>query len=191
MIVFSPKSLLRHPKVISTLEDCAQGVFQRVIPDESKLTNVKRILLCTGKVYYDLAAYREEYKRDDIAIVRLEQMYPLPAKLLDETLSAYAEGTPVFWIQEEPANMGAWRFLHEKFGRKLFNRFPFSPVSRIESASPATGSSHAHKLQQAQLVACAFGDPEPDADMVFKVHKSTALEKAGDKNSSPAETTKK
>jgi 2-oxoglutarate dehydrogenase E1 component len=191
LIVFSPKSLLRHPKVVSTLEDCARGIFQRVIPDESKLTNVKRILLCTGKVYYDLAAYREEHKRDDIAIVRLEQMYPLPAKLLVETLSAYAEGTPVFWVQEEPANMGAWRFLHEKFGRKLFNRFPFSPVSRIESASPATGSSHAHKLQQAQLVACAFGDPEPDADMVFNVQKSAPLEEAVDKNSPPAETTKK
>ncbi len=192
LIVFTPKSLLRHPKVISSLEDCAHGIFQRVLPDDSKLSNVKRILLCTGKVYYDLAAYREAHKRDDVAIIRLEQLYPLPAAPLDAALSAYAEDTPVFWVQEEPTNMGAWRYLHEKFGRKLFNRFPFAPVSRVESASPATGSSHAHKLQQAQLVACAFGDPEPDAEIVFAEKKSepTPLN-AGDKNSPPQNSRKK
>ena len=162
-----------------------------MLPDEFKSQNVKRILICTGKVYYDLAAYREEHKRDDVAIVRLEQLYPLPAALLDEALKPYAENTPAFWVQEEPANMGAWRYLHEKFGRKLFNRFPFAPVSRFESASPATGSSHAHKLQQAQLVACAFGDPEPDAETVFANKKSEpSPEKAGDKNS-PSEKSKK
>ena len=192
LIVFTPKSLLRHPQVVSSLADCARGTFKRVLPDDSKLQNVKRILLCTGKVYYDLAAYREEHKRDNVAIIRLEQLYPLPAGSLDEALSSYAEGTPVIWVQEEPANMGAWRYLHEKFGRKLFNRFPFAPVSRIESASPATGSSHAHKLQQAQLVACAFGDPEPSADAVFAARKSEMPpEKSGDKNSSPENPTKK
>jgi 2-oxoglutarate dehydrogenase E1 component len=162
LIVFTPKSLLRHPKVISNLEDCARGNFQRVLPDDSKLENVKRILLCTGKVYYDLAAYRDEHKRNDVAIIRLEQLYPLPAAQLDAALNAYAETTPVFWVQEEPANMGAWRYLHEKFGRKLFNRFPFAPVSRVESASPATGSSHAHKQQQENLVRCAFGEMEKE-----------------------------
>ncbi len=172
LIVFTPKSLLRHPQVISTLEDCAQGTFQRVLPDTSKAQNIKRILLCTGKVYYDLLAYREEHKHYHVAIVRLEQLYPLPAVPLDAVLNRYDEGTPVFWVQEEPANMGAWRYLHEKFGNKLFNRFPLTPVSRVESASPATGSSHAHKLQQAQLIACAFGDPEPDADAVFAVKKT-------------------
>ena len=191
LIVFTPKSLLRHPKVVSPLEDCAGGRFQRVLPDDSKSQNIKRILLCTGKVYYDLAAYREEHKRDDIAIIRLEQLYPLPAAALDAALSAYAENTPVIWVQEEPANMGAWRYLHEKFGRKLFNRFPFAPVSRVESASPATGSSHAHKLQQAQLVACAFGDPEPDAETVFAAKKSETPEKAGDKPSTPEKPKKK
>jgi 2-oxoglutarate dehydrogenase E1 component len=191
LIVFTPKSLLRHPQVVSTLEDCAHGIFQRVLPDESSSQNVKRILLCTGKIYYDLAAYREEHKRDGVAIIRLEQLYPLPAALLDAALSAYAENTPVFWVQEEPMNMGAWRYLHEKFGRRLFNRFPLAPVSRVESASPATGSSHAHKLQQAQLVACAFGDPEPDAETVFAEKKSeTPPEKAGDKNLMPKKSKK-
>jgi 2-oxoglutarate dehydrogenase E1 component len=192
LIVFTPKSLLRHPQVVSTLADCAHGIFRRVLPDDSKSQNVKRILLCTGKVYYDLAAYREEHKRDDVAIIRLEQLYPLPAAPLDEALNAYAESTPVFWVQEEPANMGAWRYLHEKFGRKLFNRFALAPVSRVESASPATGSSHAHKLQQAQLVACAFGDPEPDAETVFASKKSEpSPEKAGDQKSPPEKSNKK
>jgi 2-oxoglutarate dehydrogenase E1 component len=191
LIVFTPKSLLRHPKVISSLEDCADGKFQRVLLDDFKSQNVKRILLCTGKVYYDLAAYREEHKHDGVAIIRLEQLYPLPAASLDAALSAYAENTPVFWVQEEPMNMGAWRYLHEKFGRKLFHRFPFAPVSRVESASPATGSSHAHKLQQAQLVACAFGDPEPDAETVFADTKSELSPKNADDKNSPPEKSKK
>jgi 2-oxoglutarate dehydrogenase E1 component len=161
LVVFTPKSLLRHPKVISNLEDCTHGNFQRVLPDETKTTDVKRILICTGKIYYDLLAYREEHKRNDVAILRLEQLYPLRAGLLERALESYTEHTPVIWVQEEPANMGAWRFLHDKFGKKLFDRFPFALVSRPESASPATGSSPAHKMEQAGVVARAFSDVEP------------------------------
>ena len=160
LIVFTPKSLLRHPKVVSSLEDCAGGKFQRVLPDELKSQNVKRILICTGKVYFDLAAYREEHKRNDVAIVRLEQLYPLHGGLLEEVMKSYVENTPALWVQEEPANMGAWRYLHEKFGKHLFGKFPFAPVSRFESASPATGSSHMHKQEQQNLVQRAFGDAE-------------------------------
>jgi 2-oxoglutarate dehydrogenase E1 component len=167
LVVFTPKSLLRHPKVVSKWEDCAGGRFQRVITHDSHLRVAKRVLLCTGKVFYDLAAYREEHKRDDIAILRLEQLYPLHAGLLEQTLKPCADHTPALWVQEEPANMGAWRYLHERFGKKLFNRLPFALISRFESASPATGSSRAHKLEQAQLVARAFGDHEPGAAEVF------------------------
>jgi 2-oxoglutarate dehydrogenase E1 component len=190
LIVFTPKSLLRHPKVVSSLEDCASGKFQRVLPDDSKSQNAKRILICTGKVYYDLTAYREEHKRSDVAIIRLEQLYPLPAALLEGALKSYVEHTPALWVQEEPANMGAWRYLHEKFGKKLFNRFPFAPVSRHESASPATGSSHAHKLEQAQLIARAFGDPEPGAEEVFAAKKSETPETDSNKSQpgNPKET---
>ena len=160
LVIFTPKSLLRHPQVVSPLEACTHGRFQRVLPDDSKPQEIKRILICTGKVYYDLAAYREEHKHNQVAIVRLEQLYPLPGGLLEDALKSYAEHTPALWVQEEPANMGAWRYLHEKFGKKLFNRFPFALISRFESASPATGSSHAHKLEQANLVQRAFGDAE-------------------------------
>ena len=167
LIVFTPKSLLRHPKAVSLLEDCTRGRFQRVLTDSAKPKDIKRILVCTGKVYYELNAYREEHKRSDVAILRLEQLYPLPGALLQQALKPYADNTPVLWVQEEPANMGAWRYLHEHFGKRLFDRMPFALVSRVESASPATGSHHAHKLEQAQLIARAFGDPEPSAAQVF------------------------
>ncbi len=168
LVIFTPKSLLRHPQCVSPLDECAAGRFQRVLPDTAPASGVKRVLLCTGKVFYDLAAYREEHKHTDTAILRLEQLYPLPAALLEQMLKPYADKTPVFWVQEEPSNMGAWRFLLERLGRKMFDRFPFERVSRPESASPATGSANAHKIEQARLVARAFGDPEPDAKTVLK-----------------------
>jgi 2-oxoglutarate dehydrogenase E1 component len=172
LILFTPKSLLRLPPVVSPLAECTRGHFQRVLPDHSQPQDIKRILLCSGKVFYDLAAYRDRHKRKDVAIVRLEQLYPLPAGLLEPILQSYAEHTPALWVQEEPANMGAWRYLHEKFGKHLFGRFPFALIGRAESASPATGSAHAHKLEQAQLVARAFGDPEPGAQAVLAAKKS-------------------
>ena len=167
LVVLTPKSLLRHPRCVSTLDDCATGAFQRIFSDGAATNGAKRVLLCSGKVYYELAAHREEHKHGDTAIVRLEQFYPLRPELLEQMLKPYADGTLVFWVQEEPANMGAWRYLHERFGRKLFNRLPFDVVSRPESASPATGSAKAHKLEQARLIARAFGDPEPDAAAVL------------------------
>jgi 2-oxoglutarate dehydrogenase E1 component len=160
LVVFTPKSLLRHPQVVSPLADFAGGNFQRVLPDHKDAAKIKRILLCTGKIYYELLAQREERKRRDIAIVRLEQLYPLPAGILEQTLGRYAEHTPVLWVQEEPANMGAWRYLLERFGKKLFDRLPFALISRPESASPATGSAHTHKTEQGYLIACAFGEAE-------------------------------
>ena len=167
LIVFTPKSLLRHPEVVSSLADCATGRFQRMLPDQSDLSRARRVLLCTGKVFYELAAYRKAHQRNEVAIVRLEQLYPLHADQLELTLESCPDGTPVYWIQEEPANMGAWRYLHDRFGKKLLGRFPFAPVSRFESASPATGSAGAHKLEQAQLVARAFGDREPNINDLF------------------------
>ena len=156
LIILTPKSLLRHPKVLSNVADFTQGTFQRLLPDAGKPEAISRILLCTGKIYYELLAYREENGRHDTALIRLEQLYPLPAAALEKMLQAYPAATPVLWVQEEPVNMGAWRFLHEKFGRHLFGRQPFAVAGRPESASPATGSSGAHKLEQRQLIDRAF-----------------------------------
>ncbi len=163
LVVLTPKSLLRHPKVNSPREQFSAGYFKRILPDTMPAQNVKRVVLCSGKIYYELLAYREEKKRDDVAIIRLEQLYPLRDELLESTFEPFAEKTPVLWVQEEPQNMGAWRFLHEKFGKHLFARWPFAVVARPESASPATGSSGAHKLEQQRLIRRAFGDSEKPA----------------------------
>ena len=158
LIVMSPKSLLRHQRAVSTLDELAEGSFERIIPDsEADPEAVKRVLLTSGKVYYELEAARREGERDDVAIVRLEQYFPLSEDLLEEVLSPYANGTPVFWVQEEPRNMGAWSFLLLRLSRNLFGRWPLECVTRPPSASPATGSAAAHKKEQVQLIAEALG----------------------------------
>jgi 2-oxoglutarate dehydrogenase E1 component len=156
LVIFTPKSLLRHAEAVSTLDQMAEGSFQRVIADDTvDPAKVKRILLCSGKVYYDLAGERRRQSRDDVAIVRLEQYYPLSHALLD-ALSRYPEGTPVVWVQEEPSNMGAWYFLNARRNDIFGNRHPLLLVSRPESASPATGSKAAHELEQKILLDQAF-----------------------------------
>jgi 2-oxoglutarate dehydrogenase E1 component len=157
LIVISPKSLLRHPECVSSIEDCASGRFERMLPDEGgRVDGVSRVLLCSGKVYYDLIADRKERGRDDVAIVRVEQVYPLQPEDMEHVLEPYADGTPLVWVQEEPENMGAWRRMRGKFGERWFGRFPFSGVYRPASASPATGSSSSHKLEQRTLLDEAF-----------------------------------
>ncbi len=157
LIVMSPKSLLRHPRAVSTLDELAEGSFQRVIADDQvDPADVQRVLLTSGKIFYELEAARREGERNDVAIVRLEQYYPLSTDLLEAALSPYADGTPVFWVQEEPRNMGAWSFLLLRLGRQLFGRWPLEAITRPESASPATGSAAAHKKEQAGLIAEAL-----------------------------------
>ncbi|MGH7137957.1 MAG: 2-oxoglutarate dehydrogenase E1 component, partial [Pirellulales bacterium] len=122
LVMMTPKSLLRHPQCTSALDDCASGGFQRIIPDKLPEGHVaERILLCSGKIYFDLIAERERLKRTDVPIVRVEQLYPLPSDDLRAALAQYPDGTPVYWVQEEPENMGAWRFLRIKFGERLFD----------------------------------------------------------------------
>ncbi|MHC4442761.1 MAG: 2-oxoglutarate dehydrogenase E1 component [Planctomycetota bacterium] len=159
LVIMTPKSLLRHPKSKSTLDQLSQGNFQRIIPDHMFTTDeIRRILLCTGKIYYELLEQRHTLGRKDVAIVRLEQLYPLHQKSLQSILSVYKDGTEVFWVQEEPENMGPWRYLRIRFGDTMFNRLPLTGVFRPESASPATGSANSHKLEQRQLIDKAFED---------------------------------
>jgi 2-oxoglutarate dehydrogenase E1 component len=160
LIIVTPKSLLRHPKAVSTIDECASGSFQRIIPDSTVINprQVERILICSGKIYYELLQKREDLKRDDVAIIRMEQFYPLPKEHLRTVLSQYRDGTPVYWVQEEPENMGAWRFLKIHLGEQLFDRLPFAGVYRQSAASPATGSGNSHKIEQERLLNAAFGD---------------------------------
>lgn len=159
LIVMTPKSLLRLPAAVSTFDDLATGTFQRVIADAPEINpaGVKKILLCSGKVYYDLLARRTELGRTDIAILRMEQLYPLPDDILQEKLAVYAEGTPVTFVQEDPENMGAWRFLRVAYGQSLFGRHPFDGISRPASASPATGSHSSHDIEQDLILTTAIG----------------------------------
>jgi len=158
LIVMTPKSLLRHPRAVSSLDDCAVGRFQRVIPDSNPARkNVEGVLLCCGKIYYELEKEREDRGRQDVAILRMEQIYPLPMEPLTAALAPYKDGTPVYWVQEEPENMGAWRFLLARFGAELFDRLPFSGVYRRASSSPATGSASSHRMEQKELLMQAFG----------------------------------
>jgi 2-oxoglutarate dehydrogenase E1 component len=158
LVVMTPKSLLRHRLAVSPLEDFTSGGVQRVIPDAGDPAPVKKILLCSGKVYYDLYAAREEAGRDDLAIVRLEQLYPLRETAVMDALAPYHPDVGVTWVQEEPENMGAWRYLRVRWGSEVGGR-PFTGVTRPASASPATGSSSSHKIEQAELIREAFEVP--------------------------------
>jgi 2-oxoglutarate dehydrogenase E1 component len=150
----TPKGLLRRKE--SPLSDFARGRFQRVIADDLDPENVKRILLCSGKLYYELHDARAKLGRSDVAIIRLEQLYPLNTEL-PAALEAYPEGTPLVWVQEEPSNMGAWYYLHARLRDTIGDRLPVSLASRVESASPATGSLASHYLEQKMLIDAAFG----------------------------------
>lgn len=160
LIVFTPKSLLRHPKATSQISELAGGRFQRVLPDSlyhsADPASVRRILLCSGKVYYTLEQRRDELKRYDVAIVRVEQFYPLPDEHLRAAFDLFPERTPVVWLQEEPENMGAWRHLRARFGNQVLGRHPLSCIARAESASPATGSASSHRLEEEEALEKAF-----------------------------------
>jgi 2-oxoglutarate dehydrogenase E1 component len=158
LIIMSPKSLLRAPHATSSLDELSTGTFQRIIPDSGDLDakKVKRVLLCSGKVYYDLVAHRKETQRKDVAILRVEQLYPLRKGELESMLKPYKDGTQVVWVQEEPWNMGAWYYMQARLPDLLGKRFSLSSVTRPESASPATGSMSAHKLEQEHLLQRAF-----------------------------------
>ncbi|HFB99390.1 MAG TPA: 2-oxoglutarate dehydrogenase E1 component, partial [Phaeodactylibacter sp.] len=156
LIIMSPKSLLRHPLVVSDLKDFETGTrFQEVINDPAVTTRntkkVKRVLFCTGKVYYDLVKEKSEKNREDIAIVRIEQLYPLPTKQLNAIFKQY-KNTEYKWVQEEPENMGVWQYILTNFRDKNFE-----VISRKPSASPATGFKKVHEKQQADIVKRAFG----------------------------------
>ncbi|MCI0541601.1 MAG: 2-oxoglutarate dehydrogenase E1 component [Verrucomicrobiales bacterium] len=157
LIVMTPKSLLRHPRVVSTLEELASGQFERVLPDlpGREAESVGLILLCSGKIYYELERDRAELKRGDAAILRVEQLYPMPRESLQKLLAQYPEGTPIRWVQEEPENMGAWRYIYRCFGHEI-GRHPLGHVCRPDSAAPATGSHNSHKIEQEKLLHEAF-----------------------------------
>ncbi|MBN3520617.1 2-oxoglutarate dehydrogenase E1 component [Algoriphagus lutimaris] len=151
-VVMSPKSLLRHPKVVSPIAEFTSGSFREVIKDSAvDAKKVKRVILCSGKIYYDLDEAREKEKVEDVAIVRIEQIHPLPKKQIIDVLAEY-KGAEVVWVQEEPENMGYWNYIL----RLLYKELPMDVVARKSSASPATGYNKVHVEEQKTIVAKAL-----------------------------------
>ncbi len=148
LIVMSPKSLFRHPKVMSPLKEFVQGRFQEVIDDTyaRPAKSVKKVLLCSGKVYYDLLERQEKDKRKDIAIIRLEQLHPFPEKQVTKLLNKY-KGAKVVWVQEEPENMGYWAYV-----LRTYRQVDLELISRDSSASPATGYGKLHAKEQEEIM---------------------------------------
>ena len=150
MIAFTPKKLLRYPKAVSSIADLAEGQFQEVIDDERvDAKNVDIVAYCSGKVYYDILEKVEDIGGvDNIAIVRVEQLYPLPKKQLDEIVKKYAKAKRHIWIQEEPENMGAWSYILRKW-----RTVKLEVIARRSSGSPAAGSPKVHERRQDALIA--------------------------------------
>ncbi|GAB3659518.1 2-oxoglutarate dehydrogenase E1 component [Echinicola sediminis] len=148
-IVMSPKSLLRHPKVMSPIEEFTQGGFREVLTDTTvKAKDVSRVVLCSGKIYYDLIEAREKEKVKDVAVVRVEQLHPLPKNQILEIVGSFGKDKEVVWVQEEPENMGYWTYMM----RALFRDFPMDVIARKASASPATGYFKVHAEEQQNII---------------------------------------
>ena len=163
LVVFTPKSLLRSRQARSPIGDFTTGSFVEVLDDPVNgregfdPSGVTRVVLCTGKVAYDAIARRDELGKDDVAVVRVEQLYPWPGAGITGVLEHYPNATEVVWLQEEPENMGAWNFVHQRLHKLLRDTHSLSHVSRAESASPASGSAALHRLEQQDLLVRAVG----------------------------------
>ena len=153
LVIFTPKSLLRHPRCISQINEFSSGSFRELIDDSNVVAEkVRKVLICSGKIYYELLEQKEKDQAEHIAIVRLEQLYPLPVDQLQKIKQRYKNAKQWIWIQEEPVNMGAWSYLL----RVATPIIPLTSITRPESASPATGSYKTHDREQRQLIAEAF-----------------------------------
>jgi 2-oxoglutarate dehydrogenase E1 component len=161
LVIMSPKSLLRHPQAVSRVASLTRGGFREIIDDPAiqDKKQVRRVLLCSGKLYYELAAERDRRQAFDRAVVRIEQLYPWPERMLVELLETYPPHVDITWVQEEPRNMGAWIYLRDRWldGRLGDRRIAF--VGRPTSATPAVGSAKAHEKEQKLLIETALSEP--------------------------------
>jgi 2-oxoglutarate decarboxylase len=163
LIVFTPKSMLRNKAAVSDIRDFTEQKFRSVMEEptytdgDGDRSKVTRILLTSGKIYYDLAARKAKENREDVAIIRIEQLYPLPKRRLNATLDQYPNAEQHFWVQEEPANQGAW----PTFGLALPEQLPerlngIKRISRRAMSAPSSGSSKVHAVEQQEIIDEAF-----------------------------------
>ena len=179
LVVFTPKSLLRHPKAVSPVESFTKGGFREVLDDpDTKPDKVTRLVFCTGKVYYDLIAEREKIKNESVGIIRIEQLYPFPAAAIDNIVKQYKNVQDFVWTQEEPANMGAWQFVK----REMEADYKLKLIARPPSGSPATGSPKFHNISQQKILDKTFLECdcpflERDCEMVCIGNRWQSFEK--------------
>ncbi|MDZ4292000.1 MAG: 2-oxoglutarate dehydrogenase E1 component [Hydrogenophaga sp.] len=162
LVIFTPKSLLRNKDATSPLSEFTKGSFQTVIPESNadvvkNADKVKRLICCSGKVYYDLVKKREERGDDDVAILRVEQLYPFPHKVFGAEIKKYPNATDIVWCQDEPQNQGAWFFVQHYIHENMLDGQKLGYAGRAASASPAVGYAHLHQEQQKTLIEAAFG----------------------------------
>ncbi len=152
LIVFTPKKLLRHPKAVSSIKEMSKGSFQMVIEDNSvDKKKVNKVVLCTGKMYYDMAEEREKRGVTDMALIRLEQLYPFPQKALEKAMKGYSKKVQLLWAQEEPENMGAWSYI-----MRMMRKSNIDVIAYPAQASPAAGSSKMHEARMKQVMEQLF-----------------------------------
>jgi 2-oxoglutarate dehydrogenase E1 component len=158
LVIFTPKSLLRNKDATSPVSEFTKGSFQTVIPENKplKADKVKRVIACSGKVYYDLVKQREAKGADDTAIIRVEQLYPFPHKAFAAEIKKYPNATDIVWCQDEPQNQGAWFFIQHNIHENMLEGQKLGYAGRAASASPAVGYSHLHQDQQKALIEAAF-----------------------------------
>ncbi len=171
LIIFTPKSLLRSPKCVSPIAEFTEGKFQEVIDDTyADAKKAKRVLFCSGKIYYDLLEKQQTDQRKDVAIVRVEQLYPTPVQQMAKIKAKYSKANEFIWVQEEPENMGAWPYMCRKFRKE--DVLKLDVISRIEGSSTATGFAKQHTAQQLHIISKAFESPV-GPELKEKIKKTT------------------
>jgi 2-oxoglutarate dehydrogenase E1 component len=153
-VVFTPKSLLRHVRCVSPISAFTSGGFKELIDDPvADPEKTEKVAFCSGKVYYDLLEEKEKMAFDNVALVRIEQLYPLPLKQIKQVIKKYNKASRLLWVQEEPVNMGAWGFVYQELS---LENIQMGVIARPASGSPATGSSEFHKVRQRKIVTKTF-----------------------------------
>jgi 2-oxoglutarate dehydrogenase E1 component len=161
LVVLTPKSLLRHSLTASSPRELADGRFQLVIDDDEarkQAGKIKRVVFCSGKVYVDLVSSEQRKAGANVALVRVEQLYPFPVDQVREILDGYPKLREVCWVQEEPENMGAWEFVRPLFEQLIDGRWPLRYIGRVRNSSPSEGSAAWHQANQRAIVAQAFDE---------------------------------
>lgn len=160
LVVFTPKGLLRHPACVSSVTDLVDGHFETIIDDSAEYDEAKKLVFCSGRIYYDLIAARKKWHADDMAIVRIEQLYPLETNRLKELIQNYSKAREFTWVQDEPANMGAWDFLRPQLRELIPTGKEIKYIGRPRSAATAVGSHAAHKIESNAILSALFKDYE-------------------------------